>query len=166
MNGLRFVGSALLTLLRRGHGAVPEGARHFVAGALTPTSWRAYAVHFSFNLQGEMPLTYFHLLAQRACAGLMLAPGFPYSMVGMVQLGVRIRRLTALASGLPTVVEATALAQTPSSSGARLLKLTGRIFQERALVLRSAPAGRGRMIDFANVAASIRPRSAGHNCPG
>jgi len=32
--------------------------------------------------------------------------------------------------------------------------------------LRSAPAGRGRMIDFANVAASIRPRSAGHNCPG
>lgn len=36
----------------------------------------------------------------------------------------------------------------------------------RPAVLRSAPAGRGRMIDFANVAASIRPRSAGHNCPG
>ncbi len=27
-------------------------------------------------------------------------------------------------------------------------------------------AQRYRMIDFANVAASIRPRSAGHNCPG
>ena len=36
----------------------------------------------------------------------------------------------------------------------------------RPAVLRSAPAGRGRMIDFANVAASTRPRSAGHNCPG
>lgn len=73
----------------------------------------------AFGFEGEhLPLTWWYLLAQRAHLATMLAPGFPFRIVGLVHMDNALRAYQAPAPGQPLLVDTVLRLLPPSSSGA------------------------------------------------
>ncbi len=85
-----------------------------------------YRAAFGFA-DGHIPLTWWYLLAQRAHLATMLAPGFPFRIVGLVHMDNALRAFQAPAPGRPLLLETVLRLLPPSSSGALrcVLETTG-----------------------------------------
>lgn len=86
-----------------------------------------YRAAFGFT-DDRIPLTWWYLLAQRAHLATMLAPGFPFRIVGLVHMDNALRAFQEPAPGQPLLVETVLRLLPPSSSGALrcVLETTGR----------------------------------------
>lgn len=105
---------------------LPERASSYRLDELPLDGIARYRAAFGF--EGEhMPLTWWYLLAQRAHLATMLAPGFPFRIVGLVHMDNALRAHQEPAPGQPLLIETVLRLLPPSSSGALrcLLETTG-----------------------------------------
>lgn len=112
-------GLLLRALLKRTHppaaGAAPALTSVFVAAAPSSEEVERYNAALGFA-PGSVPLTWFYLMVQRAHLATLLAPAFPYRLVGMVHVE---NGLVLHGEAHGTIRLATRVAvQPPTSSGA------------------------------------------------
>jgi hypothetical protein len=112
-------GLLLRALLKRTRlptaGAAPTLTSVFVAGAPSGAQVERYNAALGFA-PGSLPLTWFYLMVQRAHLATLLAPAFPYRLVGMVHVE---NGLVLHGEARGTILLSTRVAvQPPASSGA------------------------------------------------
>lgn len=115
------VGILLRALFKRPRhplpGSLPELASSYRLEQLPVGDIARYRAAFGF--EGEhLPLNWWYLLAQRAHLATMLAPGFPFRIVGLVHMDNALRAYQAPAPGQPLLVDTVLRLLPPSSSGA------------------------------------------------
>lgn len=124
------VGILLRALFKRPQhplpGSPPELASSYRLDGLPLDDIALYRAAFGF--EGEhIPLTWWYLLAQRAHLATMLAPGFPFRIVGLVHMDNALRTHRTPAPGRPLLIDTVLRLLPPSSSGALrcVLETTG-----------------------------------------
>ena len=101
----------------RQQGAVTELTSAYRLDALPLNDIARYRAAFGFS-GDSVPLTWWYLLAQRAHLATMLAPGFPFRIVGLVHMDNALRAFQEPAPDKPLLVETVLRLPPPSSSGA------------------------------------------------
>lgn len=100
LSPLALAGGALRGLLRRGdHRSLPDTVLEAGGVWLRSEAIAAYAQACGFRPNGEVPMTFPHVLAFPLQMRLMLGADFPYPVMGLVHLSNRIRQHTPLAAG-------------------------------------------------------------------
>lgn len=97
--------------------SLPELASSYRLDGLPLDDIARYRAAFGFEGQ-HVPLTWWYLLAQRAHLATMLAPGFPFRIVGLVHMDNALRVFQEPAPGQPLLIDAVLRLLPPSSSGA------------------------------------------------
>lgn len=111
---------------RHRQAAMPELVTEYRLDQLPLEEIARYREAFGFT--GEhIPLTWWYLLAQRAHLTTMLAPGFPFKIVGLVHMDNALQEHGQPEPGQPLLVRTTLRLLPPSSSGALrcVLETTG-----------------------------------------
>jgi len=132
MGGLHFLAAALLTLRRSGQGAIDGRATRFAAAALDRRHLHAFAAALGYPPGDHLPLGFLFLLAQRAQVAVMLAPGFPLSLPGLVHVANEMRRLGEFDPAAP--LELACSAASESTAGSTRIELQVRFVQQGAAV--------------------------------
>ena len=96
---------------------LPDLASAFRLDRLPLDDMARYRAAFGFA-GDRIPLTWWYLLAQRAHLATMLAPGFPFRIVGLVHMDNALRAYQEPAPGQPLLVETVLRLLPPSSNGA------------------------------------------------
>lgn len=115
------VGILLRALFKRPQhplpGSLPELASSYRLEQLPVGDIARYRAAFGF--EGEhLPLTWWYLLAQRAHLATMLAPGFPFRIVGLVHMDNALHAHQVPIPGQPLLIDTVLRLLPPSSSGA------------------------------------------------
>ncbi len=132
MGGLRFLAAALLTVRRPGRGEVDGREMRFAAAPLDRRQWRAFAAALDYPPGESPPLGFLFLLAQRAQVALMLAPGFPFPLPGLIHVAHEMQRAAALDPAAP--LELACSAGSEGNDDSTRIELQVRFEQQRAVV--------------------------------
>jgi hypothetical protein len=111
--------------------AVP--ASEFITPDLDPARLAHYNALFGFGADA-LPVTYYYLLAQRAQLATMLAPAFPFRLLGMIHAenALREERRPDLRASL--VIATGVDIETPTAQGAHYCTLHSRATQDGTVV--------------------------------
>jgi len=132
MGGLRFLAAALLTLRRSGKGAIDGRATRFAAAPLDPERGLAFVSRLGFPSEDPLPLGFLFLLAQRAQVAVMLAPGFPFPLPGLVHVGNEMQRRGESDPAAPLELDCSAASE--GTAGSTRIELQVRLTQQGATI--------------------------------